>query len=158
MKTRFGWILFSLLVIICLGVYAAATEQWSSPEFTYIGQIRDDGSGGCAILGNEGPNTNTVVWLDKKGNILYTKTRIGIVTIAACTKKQCAYVYKESHTNNASLIQVDSKGEETVVQIADTDMTAPGKYTKPLEDKKGYFLVLRTMATKRERVTRFTYK
>jgi hypothetical protein len=98
------------------------------------------------------------VWLDKKGNILFSKSYYGYLTIAAVTKKYCAYSFRAKNTNFAYLVQVDSKGTETIVQDEDTSMDAPGKHTKVLEDKKGYFLVLRDIHDTTVKVTRFTYK
>ena len=144
--------------MICIEVFAAATEQWSSPVFSHVAQIRADGGGGCALVGQDGTYTNTIMWFDKKGNILFSKTYHGYVTIAAVTKKYCAYSFREKDTDFAYLIQVDRKGNETVVQDEDVSMEAPGKYTKVLEDKKGYFLVIRDIIDNRQKVTRFTYK
>ena len=155
MKTKL--LILSAVLLMSIVSYAV-TEQWSSDYHDYINQIRSDHKGGCSMIAGDGPYTNTVIWYDKKGNEKYRKTIIASLSIAACTKKYMAYTVLIKDGTNAYLIQVDKKGNESKIEESDISIGVPGKHTKVLEDKKGYFVVKRNYNTKKSKMTRLSYK
>ena len=159
---RNPWLL-CLVAGIILGAAAAwaATQRWSYDSAPAIAQIMADGAGGCAYVRRETNSNASILWLDKKGTLLY---RADLVTnlpaiIVRCTKKQLVYVaYQESWR----AVQVARDGTVTPVTAGNDTLTVPFLQQQlPVSvttDRKGFFGVLVTIPSSRQTLVRFDNK
>ncbi len=128
----------------------AATEQWSSGTYNDINQIFADGSGGCAFRDNGIAKTNTIVWINNKGKMIYKKSFPDFIKIVTLSKKRLVYFINDIESY---FIIVDKKGVETIVAKLGADLGTIAE-VNVLVDKKGFFVEDKTNG----KVIRYTYK
>lgn len=167
MKTK------KLLFIFCIfsgfifcNFAAAATELWSYDGWTQVRQILPDGKGGCAFVRLETNLLAEVVWLDKKGELIY-KTNINVTNTYGTRVVNILFFNKKNlfigdvRNAVAVVIEVDTKGQETIIQHPGENVGNPlfMLYTpSELSDKRGFFVMKTDIVTHRQRVVRFSNK
>jgi len=148
------------LAIIVIQVYAA-TEQWRYQSPQEIVQVVPDGQGGCAITVADTNGLSQVVWLDKKGQVLYTSMQaMGFPggSIGSCTPKQITYTLL---LGPPMVVQVTKSGQEIpVASIGGYLYGLPPVYANNSEysDKKGFFVFNVDTNTLRKTLVRYSYK
>lgn len=148
------------MIIIGLHVFAA-TEQWRYQSPHEITQIMADGKGGCALVVADTNGIAQVIWLDKKGQLLYTSLQapgFPIGAINSCTPKQLVYTL---FLGPPMLVQVTRTGQEIpVASIGGYLYGRPLTYGggSELSDKKGFFVVNVETNTMRKTLVRYSYK
>jgi hypothetical protein len=148
------------LLVVGLHVYAA-TEQWRYQSPHEIMQVVPDGKGGCAVAVADTNGLMQVVWLDKKGKVLYTSLPsmgFPIGPISSCTPKQLIYTL---FLGPPMVIQVTNKGQEIpVASIGGYLYGMPLTFGNNSEysDKKGFFVFNVETNTLRKTLVRYSYK
>jgi len=138
-------ILFLLTGFLSITV-ESATEEWSydcSSNIVYLAYT--DGKGGAAMVYGTPPANMTLVWLDKKGDIIYQAgiSNIMAMGITGCTSKDL--IYGDSYPDTGmQVFHVNSKGDkETIPAAPDTFNTLTAmipSYGSKSDDKKGFFI------------------
>jgi hypothetical protein len=160
MKTSYSIAAIISIIIIGLHVFAA-TEQWRYQSPHEITQIMTDGKGGCAVVVADTNGVSQVIWLDKKGQVLYTSLPapgFPIGAINSCTPKQLVYTLL---LGPPMLVQVTKTGQEIpVASIGGFLYGRPLTYgsANELSDKKGFFVINVETNTMRKTLVRYSYK
>ena len=152
--------------ILCVSLFAAwqcvqaATEQWRSDGQKAVRQIVADGKGGCAYVREDTNSVVSLVWLDKKGAIIYSTILSNVIgnQILACTPKQLVYADERP---DGIVIQVDQDGQETVLSTPNGHVGSGFLDVIPRSattDKKGFFGVLFKYPASDQDVLRFKNK
>ncbi|MCX7005525.1 MAG: hypothetical protein NTV22_19975 [bacterium] len=156
-------ILGVMLGILLGGMHArAATQRWSYDDAPMISSIMADGSGGCSYVRRETNDLpSAVVWLDKKGALIYRAdlTTNLPITIINCTKKQLTYA---TWQDNWRFVQVARDGTVTPVTAGDKTLTVPLLVLElPVSfttDRKGFFGLLVRVPSSRVTLVRYDNK
>lgn len=144
MKTFFCILAGITGILLFMAAADAATQQWTYSGSNGVYQIMVDGKGGCVVFRITHPPKGDIVWLDKKGNPLYTVgvSNITVGRILTCTPK--TLIYTDSREVPA-VFQVDAKGTHTRLPAAAgtyNAITTPfPMFTNKATDKKGFFAV-----------------
>lgn len=150
------YIIFTLALLLATALFAA-TEQWSVDGKEMIMQVVADGKGGCAFICSETNSVKTIVWLDKSGKSIYEST-VSNAVIITCSNKQLVYKDKLS---GPKIIQIDVKGRKKEFSKSESDayvsLMHSVSYPSEMADKKGFFAVKITMAS-RQALVRFSNK
>jgi hypothetical protein len=156
------WIVRSVALIFLGAVAAwAATQRWSYDSTPVIFQIVADGSGGCAYVRLETNTYISVLWLDRKGTLIY---RVDLATnepatIVRCTKKQLVYA---AYQDSWRFVQVANDGTATPITAGNNTLTVPllrqEMPVNVMADRKGFFGVLVTIPGSRQTLVRFDNK
>ncbi len=154
----------TFIVCLCVTVLSfcaklyAATEQWSVDGKSMINQAVADGKGGAAFICRETNLIYSVLWVDKKGAVIY-ETAVSNAAIISCSNKQLVY---SDDLNGSGIVQVDNKGGTTkisktgeMVYASIFGMRMPGS---AMVDKKGFFGVKVEVMTGRQKLVRFSNK
>ena len=146
MKTTFTFFILLLLVGFLSITVESATEEWSYDcGSNIVYQAYTDGKGGAAMIHGAASTNLTLVWLDKKGDIIYQAgiSNIMATGISGCTSKDLIYsdVYPDTGIH---VFHVNSKGEMEVIPAApdtfNTTMSVVPSYGNKSDDKKGFFI------------------
>jgi len=152
--------LAGICVVLLTQTARAATEQWTFDGSNGVYQVVADGAGGCAIL-RLLSGSGEIVWLDKKGAILYQTGVSNIIagSIAVCTPKDLVYA---DNRGSLAVYHVNKKG---TVQKLDADPNTvntvqtlfPLLYNN-IADKTGFFAVKNQTNTMTHTVIRYSNK
>jgi len=167
MKTKTFLVIFCMFSagLLCYSVLGA-TELWSYDGWKQIRQIVPDGKGGCAFVRTETNDVAEVVWLDKKGELVY-KTDVNVTNNPSPINVKILFFKKKSLfindvRNDATVvIEIDSKGQETITQSAGNNVGGPllmGYTPNELSDKHGFFTTKLNIIDSRQKIIRFSYK
>lgn len=120
---------------------AASSEEWSVDGKAIIYQIVADGKGGCAFTRAETNGPIEILWLDKKGGVIFQSALTALVarTILSCTQSQL--VFADSR-GVPVIFAVDKKGVSTLIETPNGYTTGPMMMVGTenfLCDKKGFF-------------------
>jgi len=161
MRTRTRILILCGVAGISVMIACAATKQWQYNSPNNIMQVYADGKGGCAVATTDTNNLVTVVWLDKKGKVLYESPLMSapmIGLIQSCSANQLTYTIFFGYP---MIVQVSKKGEETpVVSIGGITYGTPLAPTlnNKLDDKKGFFIINVNTNTTRKTLVRYSFK
>lgn len=167
MKTKTFLIIFCMFSagLLCYSVIAA-TELWSYDGWEQIRQIVPDGKGGCAFVRVESNDVAEVVWLDKKGELVY-KTDVNVTNNPSPInvkilffKKKSLFISDVKNGENV-VIEIDDNGQETTTQSAGNNVGGPwlmGYTANELSDKRGFFTSKINLIDSRQEIVRFSYK
>ena len=147
MKTTFTFLIIFLLAGFLSINVESATEEWSYDcGSNVVYQAYTDGKGGAAMVYGSPPANTTLVWLDKKGDIIYQAgiSNIMAMGITGCTSKDLIYgdLYPDT---GMQVFHVNSKGDKEIIPAdPDTYNTTSGmmmpSYGNKSDDKKGFFI------------------
>ncbi|NLF39642.1 hypothetical protein GX586_09370 [bacterium] len=151
--------LFAAALLVA-GAAAAATVEWSFPTDLSAGYyLKADGKGGCAFWGVKTNGSYRVIWLDRKGEVIYDQTVPQPIFGFTLGTRGLLYSYPSAPTYTAVL--VDKNGAETPV-------FSPGEHTltafttifaSEVMDKKGFFVFrIPTAPPQAITVVRYSYK
>ena len=159
MKTH-TLLLLGLALAFAARTGQAATEQWTAFGDARIQQVVADGNGGCAYTRLDASNNATLVWLDKKGNVIYqaAPTNQFQWPIVVCTRKLLLYLDKRPLN---VLVQVAPDGTESVLSAPNTEIgpSLMGIYRPSLvDDRRGFFAVKLGIPVQTNTLLRFTNK
>ncbi len=169
MKTKIFLIVFCLFsVFIFCNSINAATELWSYDGWQLIWQIVPDGKGGCAFVRVESNDLAEVVWLDKKGGLVY-KTNINTTNNSGPSAasdfilffKNKNLFFRDIIDGASAVIEIDPKGQKTTLKSSGNDIRGPVlMFYSPseLSDKKGFFTTKMDIIDNRQKLVRFSYK
>ena len=107
----------TFILCLCIAVIGfciklkAATEQWSADGKAMIYQVAADGKGGCALIRAETNSVYSILWVDKKGAVIY-EAGVSNASIISCSNKQLIY---SDDLNGSGIVQVNSKGGTTKI-------------------------------------------
>ena len=144
MKILFSIVLF-LDVFLTIPV-ESATEEWSYDcGSNIVYQAYTDGKGGAAMVYGSTSTNITLVWFDKKGDIIYQTglSNIMVMGIAGCTSKDLIYtdIYPDTGVH---VFHVNSKGDKETIpadpNTFNTTMALGPSYGSKSDDKKGFFV------------------
>ena len=167
MKTKILFVIFCIFTVslFCDSIFAA-TELWSYNGWEKILQIVPDSKGGCAFVRVETNDIAEVVWLDKKGELVY-KTNINMTNSFGPPpinilffKKKSLFIF-DVRNDVKVVIEIDNKGQETITQSPGNDVSGPlfMLYTpSQLSDKRGFFAVKIDVIAGRQYIVRFNNK
>ena len=99
MRMRTRILILCGVAVISVMIACAATKQWQYNSPNNIIQIYADGKGGCAVATTDTNNLVTVVWLDKKGKVLYESPLMSapmLGLIQSCSANQLTYTDRKS--------------------------------------------------------------
>ncbi len=139
----------------------AATQRWSYDDAPTIVSVMADGSGGCSYVRRETNLFGSIIWLDKKGTLVYRAdfTTNLPATIVRCTKKQLIYA---TYQDSWRFVQVARDGTATPITAGNNTLTVPflaeeipASFTT---DRKGFFGLLVKIPGSRVTLIRFDYK
>ena len=167
MKTKKIIIIFCVFpaFIFCNALFAA-TELWSYDSWESTRQVVPDGKGGCAFARQESNGVAEVVWLDKKGELVY-KTNINVTNSSSSLSANILFFKKKSlfitdFRNDAKIvIEIDNKGVETTTQSPGNNVSGPmlmGYTPSELSDKRGFFAIKTDLINHRQYIVRFSNK
>ena len=153
-----SFLIFCFVIVLVATAVYAATEQWSIDGQCLIFQVVADGKGGCALTCSETNGAESVIWVNKKGGIIY-QTIVSNVTIIACSNKQLVY---NDDLSDSKIVQVDVKKGTTVIEQANKKLYGSlllnVTYASEMYDKKGFFAVKIDASTGRQQLVRFSNK
>ncbi|NLF39643.1 hypothetical protein GX586_09375 [bacterium] len=152
----------SLIVaaLLVAGAAAAATVEWSFPTDLSAGYyLKADGKGGCVVWGIKTNGACRVIWLDRKGEVIYDQTLPQLIYGLSIGTRGLFYTYVSPPVYPG--VFVDKNGTETPV-------TSPTEHTvtafaaiivSEVMDKKGFFVFrLPTAPPQVVTIVRYSYK
>ncbi len=167
MKTKIFFVLLCFFsgTIFCNSIFAA-TELWSYDGWESVRQVILDGKGGCAFIRMETNDIAEVVWLDKKGQLVY-KTNInvtnstGFFPVKILFFKKKSLFFSDFRNTLSSVIEVNNKGQETTIQSTGNNVGGPMLMIydqSNLSDKRGFFTIKFDVVNSRQSIVRFNNK
>jgi hypothetical protein len=131
----------AVLLVLC-GSAIGASVQWTvSTDLLAIYAVIADGKGGCVCWGIRTNGHARVLWLDKKGESVFSQIVSNMVYGFTYGKR--GLLYGSLPATKAESVLVDKKGTATTISDPSNHLFVSQSATIAAEnmDKKGFFLI-----------------